>query len=144
MGSFKLRLVTYFLLLSLVPLLAASWAFSQVSTRGELSNADARLNAAMRVAVRDYTQSVDAAAGASASLARATSVQRAFLTRNRAALVRFAHDVPNSAFYSGNELLAGSPPPQLAAKRTSSVLSTDQEVARPHSRLDSPRQRPAE
>jgi diguanylate cyclase (GGDEF)-like protein len=126
MGSFKLRLVTYFLLLSLVPLLAASWAFSQVSTRGELSNADARLNAAMRVAVRDYTQSVDAAAGASASLARATSVQRAFLTSNRAALVRFSRDVPNSAFYSRNELLAGSTPPKLAAKRTSSVLSTNQ------------------
>src|SRR6266540_3744348 len=129
MGSFKLRLVTYFVLLSLVPLLAASWAFSQVSTRGELSNADARLNAAMRVAVRDYTQSVrDDAARASASLARATSVQRAFLTRNRAALVRLSHDVPNSAFYSRNQLLAGSPPPKLAAKRMSAVLSTNQKL----------------
>src|SRR6266508_1290450 len=120
MVSFKLRLVTYFVLLSLVPLLAASWAFSQVSTRGELSNTDARLNAAMRVAVRDYTQRVrDDAARASASLARATSVQRAFLTRNRAALVRLSRAVPNSAFYSRNELLAGRPPPELAAKRTS-------------------------
>jgi diguanylate cyclase (GGDEF)-like protein len=129
MGSFKLRLVTYFLLLSLVPLLAASWAFSEVATRGELSNADARLNAAMRVAVRDYTQSVrDDAARTSASLARATSVQRAFLTRNRAALVRLSRAVPNSAFYSRNELLAGSPPPKIAAKRTSSVLSTNQRL----------------
>jgi diguanylate cyclase (GGDEF)-like protein len=129
MGSFKLRLVTYFLLLSLVPLLAASWAFSEVATRGELSNTDARLNAAMRVAVRDYTQSVrDDAAGAAASLARATTVQRAFLTTNRAALVRLSRAVPNSAFYSRKELLAGTPPPKLAAKRTSSVLSTNQRL----------------
>jgi diguanylate cyclase (GGDEF)-like protein len=132
MGSFKLRLVTYFLLLSLVPLLAASWAFSEVATRGELANADARLNAALRVAVRDYTQSVrDDAEGASTALANATSVQRAFLTRNRAALVRVSRDVPNSAFYSRGQLLAGSPPPQLAAKRTSTVLSTnDQPLGR--------------
>src|SRR6266545_3986327 len=95
MGSFKLRLVTYFVLLSLVPLLAASWAFSQVSTRGELSNTDARLNAAMRVAVRDYTQRVrDDAARASASLARATSVQRAFLTRNQKLLGRIVVWIP--------------------------------------------------
>jgi diguanylate cyclase (GGDEF)-like protein len=128
MGSFKLRLVTYFLLLSLVPLLAASWAFSEVATRGELANADARLNAALRVAVRDYTQSVrDDAEGASTALANATSVQRAFLTRNRAALLRFSRDVPNSAFYSRGKLLAGSPPPQLAAKRTSTVLSTNEQ-----------------
>src|SRR5919109_2141638 len=101
MGSFKLRLVTYFLLLSLVPLLAASWAFSQVATRGELANTDARLNAALRVAVRDYTQSVrDHAAETASSLANATSVQRAFLTHNRAALVRLSREVPNSAFYS--------------------------------------------
>ena len=58
MGSFKLRLLTYFLLLSLVPLLAASWAFSEVATRSEVGNADARLNAALRVAVRDYSQTV--------------------------------------------------------------------------------------
>ena len=58
MGSFKLRLVTYFVLLALVPLLAASWAFSEVATKSELANTDARLNAALRVAVRDYAQTL--------------------------------------------------------------------------------------
>jgi diguanylate cyclase (GGDEF)-like protein len=125
MGSFKLRLVTYFLLLSLVPLVAASWAFSEVATRGELANTDARLNAALRVAVRDYTQSVrDDAAGAANSLAHATSVQRAFVQHNRAALVRVARAVPNSAFYSRERLLAGSEPPRLAAQRSASVFSS--------------------
>jgi diguanylate cyclase (GGDEF)-like protein len=126
MGSFKLRLVTYFVLLSLVPLLAASWAFSEVATRSELANTDARLTAALRVAVRDYTQSVrDDAAGAAKSLANATSVQRALLTRDRAALVRLTRQVPNSAFYSRNQLLAGEKPPDLAAQRWSTVSSTE-------------------
>jgi diguanylate cyclase (GGDEF)-like protein len=125
MGSFKLRLVTYFLLLSLVPLLAASWAFSEVATRGELANTDARLNAALRVAVRDYTQSVRIqASDAARSLANATSVQRAFLTRDRATLVRLSRAVPNSAFYSKGELLAGEMPPRLAARRSATVSST--------------------
>jgi two-component system cell cycle response regulator len=124
MGSFRLRLVTYFVLLALVPLLAASWAFSEVATRGELANTDARLNAALRVAVRDYTQSVRAdAAKTATSLANATSVQRAFLQHNRAALVRVAREVPNSAFFSGDQLVAGSEPPALAARRSASVLS---------------------
>jgi len=125
MGSFKLRLLTYFVLLSLVPLLAASWAFSEVATRSELGNADARLNAALRVAVRDYTQSIRENASATAtSLAGASAVQRAFVQHNRAALVRIAHDVPNSAFYSPDQLLAGSLPPPLAARRTAKVLSS--------------------
>jgi diguanylate cyclase (GGDEF)-like protein len=124
MGSFKLRLVTYFLLLSLVPLVAASWAFSEVATRGELANTDARLNAALRVAVRDYTQRVrDDAAGAANSLAHATSVQRAFIEHNRSALVRTAREVPNSAFYSREELLAGHEPLAPAAERTASVFT---------------------
>jgi diguanylate cyclase (GGDEF)-like protein len=124
MGSFKLRLVTYFLLLSLVPLLAASWAFNQLATRGELASTDARLNAALRVAVRDYTQRLDKdAAQAAKSLANATSVQRAFVMGNRATLVRVAGEVPNSAFYSHGRLLAGTAPPPLAAKRMGKVLS---------------------
>jgi diguanylate cyclase (GGDEF)-like protein len=125
MGSFKLRLVTYFVLLSLVPLIAASWAFSQVATRSELANTDARLNAALRVAVRDYTQTVreDAAAAAN-SLANATSVQRAFFSHDRAALIRVSREIPNSAFYSNHQLLVGTPPPRLAAQRWSTVSST--------------------
>jgi diguanylate cyclase (GGDEF)-like protein len=129
MGSFKLRLVTYFVLLALVPLLAASWAFSEVATRGELANTDARLNAALRVAVRDYTQSVRSdAAAAAASLAHATSVQRAFLQHNRAALIRVSRQVPNSAFFSSDGLVAGSQPPALAARRSASVLSPSKKL----------------
>jgi diguanylate cyclase (GGDEF)-like protein len=125
MGSFKLRLVTYFVLLALVPLLAASWAFSEVATRSELANTDARLNAALRVAVRDYTQSVRSdAAAAATSLAEAPFIQKALLEGNRAVLVRTAREVPRSAFYTGGALVAGAQPPELAARRSASVLSS--------------------
>jgi diguanylate cyclase (GGDEF)-like protein len=125
LGSFKLRLVTYFLLLALLPLLAASWAFSQVATRGEVGNTDARLNAALRVAINDYSRRVRVdLAGTASSLAHATTVQQAFLTHNRAALVRLARTLPNAAFYSSDQLVAGEAPHGLAVTRSSSVFAT--------------------
>ena len=125
MGSFKIRLVTYFLLLALLPLLAASWAFSEVATRGEVGNTDARLNAALRVAINDYSRRVrvDLAETAS-SLAHATTVQQAFLTHNRAALVRLVRTLPDAAFYSGDQLIAGEAPQTLSVTRSSSVFAT--------------------
>ena len=123
MGSFKLRLVTYFLLLALVPLIAASWAFSEVATRGELANTDARLNAALRVAVRDYTGRVNEAGETASSLARLTTVQQAIIEHDPSALVRVAREEPNTAFYSRERLLVGSEPPPLAAVRSAAVIT---------------------
>jgi HAMP domain-containing protein len=124
LGSFKLRLVTYFLLLALLPLLAASWAFSEVATRGEVGNTDSRLNAALRVAINDYSRRVRAdLVGTANSLAHATSVQQAFQTRNRAALVRLARSVPDAAFYVNGQLIAGEAPVGLYVERTSSVFA---------------------
>jgi diguanylate cyclase (GGDEF)-like protein len=123
MGSFKLRLVTYFLLLSLVPLVAASWAFSEIATRGELANTDARLNAALRVAVHDYGERVRDATEAADSLAHVPAVQDAFIEHNPSELVRVAREEPNTAFYSRERLLAGHEPTELAARRSASVLA---------------------
>jgi diguanylate cyclase (GGDEF)-like protein len=131
MGSFKLRLVTYFLLLSLLPLVAATWAFSEVAERGETGSADARLSTALRVAVADYAEQVkEDAARTASSLARATRVQQAFLTHNRAALVRIAREVPHSAFYSANELLAGEAPPAFSVTREAVVTREGVDVGR--------------
>ena len=126
MGSFKLRLVTYFLLLALLPLLAASWAFSEVATKSEVSNTDSRLNAALRVSINDYSRRVrvDLAETAN-SLAHATSVQEAFQTSNRAALVRLARSVPSAAFYINDQLIAGEAPQALHVERTASVFASE-------------------
>jgi diguanylate cyclase (GGDEF)-like protein len=125
LGSFKLRLVTYFLLLALLPLLAAAWAFSEVATRSEVSNTDSRLNAALRVSINDYSRQVVDLASTADSLAHATSVQQAFQTRNRAALVRLARSVPDATFYIQSQLIAGEAPIGLHVERSSSVFSSD-------------------
>jgi diguanylate cyclase (GGDEF)-like protein len=124
LGSFKLRLVTYFLLLALLPLLAASWAFSEVSTRGEVGNADSRLNAALRVAINDHAGRVADLEAVATSLANATQVQRAFQTHNRSALVRLSREADERiAFYSAGNLVAGAAPQGLRVVRSSSVES---------------------
>jgi diguanylate cyclase (GGDEF)-like protein len=123
MGSFKLRLVTYFMLLSLLPLLAATWAFREVARRGETGGVDARLSTALRVAVADHAEQVEDGEADANSLARATPVQRALLTGDRSALVRISRNVPHSAFYSGDELLAGEVPGPLAVTREAEVVT---------------------
>ena len=88
MGSFKFRLVAYFVLLAMLPVLATSWAFSEVAARGETSRVDSRLNSALRVAVAAYAEDVAAAADSASALAHRPSVQRAFALEDSEALVR--------------------------------------------------------
>jgi diguanylate cyclase (GGDEF)-like protein len=121
-GSFKFRLAAYFLLLSLLPLLGAVWAFSEIATRGETGRADARLNGALRVAVADFTARVDQARESAESIARATGFQQALDASNREALRRLYRELPNAAFYSGARLVAGRHPPPLSARRTAAVV----------------------
>ena len=123
MGSFKLRLVIYFMLLALLPLVAATVAFSEVAERGETGSADARLSTAIRVAQSDYEEQLDGDAAETArSLARATSVQRALANHDRAALMRTAKEVDNTAFVSaGGDVLAGRQAGPLDAERVATV-----------------------
>jgi diguanylate cyclase (GGDEF)-like protein len=118
MGSFKLRLVIYFMLLALLPLVAATVAFSEVAERGETGSADARLSTAIRVAQADFEDQIGGASETARSLARTTQVQEALRTGNRVDLLRLAGDVEHSSFYSADdELLAGEEPPRLAPFR---------------------------
>jgi two-component system cell cycle response regulator len=121
-GSFKFRLAAYFLLLSLLPLLGAVWAFSEIATRGETGRADARLNGALRVAVADFTARVEQARQSAESIARATGFQQALDASNRAAVRRLYRELPNAAFYAGGRLVAGRRPPPLSALRTAHVV----------------------
>jgi diguanylate cyclase (GGDEF)-like protein len=121
-GSFKVRLVAYFLLLALLPLLGGLWAFSEIAARGEIGRADARLNVDLRVSVAEFTRRVQDAEQAAASLARATGFQQALAAENRGALSRLYREVPNAAFVSGGHLVAGTPPPSLAVRRSAPVV----------------------
>lgn len=129
MGSFKLRLVTYFMLLSLLPLLAAAWAFSEVAKRGETGSADSRLSTALRVAVADYVEQVSHdATDPARSLARAPFVQRALATHNRSTLVRTAREVPHTGFYVGGRFFAGEKPPRYSVTRSAQVVLRNGDV----------------
>ncbi len=123
MGSFKFRLVTYFVLLALLPVLAASWAFSEVAARGETSRVDSRLNAALRVAVAAYSDDVGAAADLALAVARTPGLQKALARNDRGALARLARTVPHSALYAGDRLAAGSLPRGPAAFRSAVIVS---------------------
>ena len=129
MGSFKFRLVSYFLLLSLLPLLAASWAFSEVAARSELGRTDSRLNAALRVAQAAYSEEIaERASSTVRELAHRENVQRALRSGNRGTLFRIARERPNTAFYGRGELLAGEVPAGLAAERSAQVVTESGEV----------------
>jgi diguanylate cyclase (GGDEF)-like protein len=87
-GSFKVKLVAYFLLLSLLPLAAAFWGFSTVGAKSETRRVDARLQAGLRATLAAYQEALDSADGTAARLARQPAFQRALLARDRAALER--------------------------------------------------------
>ncbi|MGI8607354.1 MAG: diguanylate cyclase [Gaiellaceae bacterium] len=123
MGSFKLRLVAFFLLLSLLPLIAALWAFSEVAERSETGRADTRVNAALRIAAAEYAGQVTDAGRTAAALARATAFQQALVGQSRVALSRLYQEQPNAGFFQKGVVAAGVAPPRLAATREALVVS---------------------
>jgi diguanylate cyclase (GGDEF)-like protein len=88
MGSFKVKLVAYFLLLSLLPLAAAFWGFSTVASRSETRRVDALLQAGLRASLAGYQDELRAADREAAALSRNPAFQRALMKRDRAALER--------------------------------------------------------
>src|SRR6186713_2627287 len=120
-GSFKVRLAAYFLLLSLLPLVGAVWAFSAVASRGETGRADARLNNALRVAVSDFQSRVDQASDSANSLASATAVQQA-LDKDNKQILAGLYKERNAAFIVDGQVVAGRPPPEGSVQRSAEVV----------------------
>jgi diguanylate cyclase (GGDEF)-like protein len=94
-GSFKVKLVAYFLLLSLLPLAAAFWGFSTVAARSETRRVDARLQAGLRATLAAYQEALGAADASAAAFARRPDFQRALLAHDRAALERMLAREPH-------------------------------------------------
>jgi diguanylate cyclase (GGDEF)-like protein len=85
-GSFKVKLVLYFLLLSLLPMAAAFWGFSTVAARAETRRVDARLQAELRATIAGYQARLESSAAAAGQLARNPRFEHALIRRDRAAL----------------------------------------------------------
>jgi len=121
-GSFKVKLVAYFLLLSLLPLAAAFWGFSTVASQSEARRVDARLQAGLRATLAAYQEALGSADKAAERLARQSSFQRALLAHNRAALRQMLKGQPHLAVVAPGGFQVGKPDP-IAPRRQVAVLA---------------------
>jgi diguanylate cyclase (GGDEF)-like protein len=120
-SSFKVKLVAYFLLLSLLPLAAAFWGFSAVAAKSETRRVDARLEAGLRASLATYQEQLGAAGEAAARLARDPDFQQALLKRDRAAIRAMLRDRPNLTVEAGGGFLVGKREPMAATREVAVV-----------------------
>jgi diguanylate cyclase (GGDEF)-like protein len=93
--SFKLKLVAYFLLASLLPLGAAGWGLHAVAARSEARRVDVRLQAGLRAVIATYNYELSTANARAARLAENREFQAALQRRDRAALRGLLGNAPN-------------------------------------------------
>ena len=123
MGSFKVKLVLYFLLLSLLPIAAAFWGFTQVAGQSETRRVDARLQTGMRAMLATYQERVDAAQTEATGIAKLPAFQKELERRDLASLAHLIRDASEVAISdAGGHFILGHPP-AFAATRQAAVLS---------------------
>jgi diguanylate cyclase (GGDEF)-like protein len=120
-GSFKVKLVAYFLLLSLLPLLAAFWGFSTVTARSETRRVDARLQAGLRATLAGYQQELVSADADAAALARDPAFQRALLQRDRGTIERLLRARPHLSVEGVGGFRVGRRDPTAATRQVAVV-----------------------
>ena len=81
--SFKLKLVGYFLLVSVLPLGAAGWALHSIERSSETRRVDVRLEAGLRAVLATYKAQLAAADERAHALATNRDLQRALLRGDR-------------------------------------------------------------
>ena len=114
LSSFKLKLVAYFVLLSLVPLAATYWGLSTVVGSGESRQVTLRQEEGLRAALTLYGEQASQAQARAERVARSRPLQRALQRRDRRALTRLVAGQPLYVVGRGG-LRAGSAP-GLAAR----------------------------
>jgi diguanylate cyclase (GGDEF)-like protein len=119
MGSFKVKLVAYFLLLALIPLAAAFWGFSSIAARSETRTVDARLQSSLRAGLAGYQSRLDAAGARAEHLAKQPAFASALLHRDRAKLARFLVAFPRLRVSAPGFTLGGATPRRAAARTVS-------------------------
>jgi diguanylate cyclase (GGDEF)-like protein len=95
MGSFKLKLVVYFSVISLLPFAAAFSGLEAVTDRNETRRVDGILETAVRAGLVQYADEVTSAERRAADIARDPGFQRALARGDRAALEPLLAGKPN-------------------------------------------------
>src|SRR4051795_8323910 len=124
MVSFKLKLVSYFVLLTLVPLGAAFWGFNALAQRSEARSADGRLQVGLRSALFAYRDEVNALGSDARTLVESEPFVRALRNRDRGVLADFASANGNLRIESG-AFRVGARPPRTAVSRSIDVVVDD-------------------
>jgi diguanylate cyclase (GGDEF)-like protein len=110
LSSFKVKLVLYFLLLSLLPLVAAFWGFTSVAGQNETHRVDTRLQAGMRSVLAAYQERVNEAASEARVLAQTPALQNQLRLGDLQALVHVLRESPNVYVTTASGESLGSPP----------------------------------
>ena len=119
MGSFKVKLVGYFLLLSLLPMAAAFWGFASVAGQSETRKVDARLQAGLRAVLAAYQERVDGAQREAEGLARVPVFQRELQSRDLPALYHRLQTSSNVSVTAVGGFSVGHPPAFSATREVS-------------------------
>jgi diguanylate cyclase (GGDEF)-like protein len=114
LSSFKLKLVAYFVLLSLVPMAATYWGFSTVAGSGESRQVTLRQEAGLRAALALYTERADRAQAQAEQFARSRPLQRALERRDRRMLRQIVAREPSLYVVGARGLRAGAVPRRAA------------------------------
>jgi diguanylate cyclase (GGDEF)-like protein len=122
LSSFKLKLVAYFVLLSLVPLAATYWGYSIVARSGESRQVTLRQEADLRAALTLYHDRAARAQAEAQRVARSRPLQLALERHDRRALLRVLAHNP-SVYVVGTHGLRAGTPPSLSARRTVEVVA---------------------
>src|SRR5258708_2527636 len=118
MGSFRVKLVVYFVLLAFVPLAAAFWGFRSIAARSETRQADARLQSGLRAAVAAYDTQLASAQARAGAFAHRADVARALARHDRTALASL---LPEGLRVVAPRLRVGESPRAPAAERSVAV-----------------------
>jgi diguanylate cyclase (GGDEF)-like protein len=128
-SSFKLKLVAYFVLLSLLPMAATYWGFSTVAGAGETRQVTLRQEEGLHAALALYQQSADRAQAQAERIARSRPLQRALEHDDRRALRRIIAAQP-SLYVVGNGGVRAGNPPRLAARMPVDVVAGTKRLGR--------------
>jgi diguanylate cyclase (GGDEF)-like protein len=124
LSSFKLKLVVYFVLLSLVPMAAMYWGFSTVAGAGESRQVTLRQEAGLRDAIALYEGHAQHAQASAERVARSRPLQRALERKDRRALRRILAGKPSLYVVGAGGLRAGAPPRRAARFPVDVVVGT--------------------
>jgi GGDEF domain-containing protein/HAMP domain-containing protein len=123
LGSFRIKLAAYFVLLSLLPVGAAFWGFSSLAGHDETRRADTRLEAELRTTLANYQVQLEAAQATASQLAHRSDLQRLLERRDRSGLTRFLAGRADVDVVMPGGAQVGAKPPALSGRRRARVLT---------------------